>query len=103
MPDIKLSSKLNKATIEALSDWAERMFADQTGEWVAVVTIGHAGRSEVKKTEDDLDYVAPTVTIRIEDAEVVTGAQREAAEGAREEARRARETAGTLLEGAPFE
>lgn len=103
MPEIKLSSKLNKATIDALTDWAERMFADQTGEWTAVITFGHAGRSENKKTADDLDYMAPTVTIRIEDAEVVTGPHREAVEQIRDEVRREREAAGTLLEGVEYQ
>lgn len=99
MPKIKLEARVHKAVAEALAPYAERLFDDQTGEWTAVVTFDHRGRSEDKKTEDDLDFVEHTVKIGVIDAELVFGPHKQAAEAARDAARRERETAGTLLEG----
>lgn len=100
MTDIKFDSKARRAVADALEVWAGRMFENQSGEWTAVVTFGHGARSEEVKTEDDFDYLARSVKLRILDAEIVTGPHKDKAEEARLSARTQRETAGTLLEGA---
>lgn len=100
MPEIKLDAKVRRAVAEALEPWAGQMFTDQTGEWTAVVTLAHGARTEEIKTEDDFDYVATGVKLRILDAEVVTGEHAKTAEQARKGARAQRTTEGTLLEGA---
>lgn len=100
MADIKFDTKARRAVLDALEVWANQLFENQTGEWTAVVTFGHAARTEEVKTEDEFDYLARTVKIRILDAEIVTGPHKDTVEEARLAARTQRETAGTLLEGA---
>lgn len=97
---IKIEPRLRKDVVQALHAHAAEMFADQTGEWTAVITFGHASRLEEVKLEDDADIVERTLKLRILDAEIVTGPHAEQADRARNDARAQRETAGTLLEGA---
>jgi hypothetical protein len=100
MPEIKLDTKVRKAVAEALEVWSRTMFDQQNGEWTAVITFGHAARTEEVKTEDDFEYLAQSVKLRILDAEIVTGPAKDKAEEARMAARTQRTTAGTLLEEA---
>lgn len=100
MTKIKLETKLRTEAIDALQTWANQMFQDQSGEWTAVITFGHAARTEEVKTEDDTDYLERTLKLRVLDVEIVTGPHADQAEKARQAARAQRETAGTLLEGA---
>lgn len=100
MTAIKIEPRLRKDVLEALRAHSGEMFESQSGEWVAVITFGHASRLEEVKTEDDADVVERTLKLRILDAEVVSGPHAEQVERARQDARSQRETAGTLLEGA---
>lgn len=100
MPEIKFDAKVRKAVAEALDVYAQSMFDKQTGEWTAVITFGHQARTEEVKTEDDFEFLATAVKLRVLDAEIVTGPHKEAAEKARQGARYQRETSGTLLDAA---
>lgn len=100
MPQIKFDSKAPRAVANALAPYANSMFDSQTGEWVAVVRLGHAARSETVKTDDDTDYLETAVKLTLLDAEVVTGPFLAAVQEAMDGARRQRETAGTLLDDA---
>lgn len=90
--------KPSKKVAEALSPVAPDMFARPAGTWLAVVELSHAKRSETVETDDDYDFIAREVEVRVSRLEVAgsTGDQ-EAAQALLHKLAEAREMAGTLF------
>lgn len=65
-PDVKIDSKVLTDVAEALEPFAEEMFKQRQGRWMAIVEFGHVERSEPGPDEDK----NPTVKIRVTSIEV---------------------------------
>lgn len=70
MTDIKLDSKILTDVAEALEPFADQMFKQRAGRWMAVVELAHTERTE-PGPEEDKD---PSVKLRIVGIEVAGGA-----------------------------
>lgn len=64
--DVKFDSKVLTDVAEALEPFAEEMFKQRQGRWMAVVEFGHVERTEPGPDEDK----NPTVKIRVTSIEV---------------------------------
>lgn len=64
--DVKFDSKVLTDVAEALEPFAEEMFKQRRGRWMAVVEIGHVERSEPGPDEDK----NPAVKVRVMTIEV---------------------------------
>lgn len=64
--DVKVDSKILADVAEALEPFADDMFKDRHGRWMAVVELAHTERTEPGPEEDK----APAVKIRIVGIEV---------------------------------
>ncbi|MFJ8785001.1 hypothetical protein [Streptomyces sp. NPDC102476] len=64
--DVKFDSKVLTDVAEALEPFAEQMFKQRRGRWMAVVELGHVERSEPGPDEDK----NPAVKIRVTSVEV---------------------------------
>lgn len=100
MTQVKVKGgKPSKKVGEALEPAAPDMFARPSGTWLAVVELSHARRSETVKTDDDYDYVAREVEVRISRLEVAGSTEdQEAAQALLHRLSEAREMAGTLFD-----
>lgn len=64
--DVKFDSKVLTDVAEALEPFAEEMFKQRRGRWMAVVEVSHVERSEPGPDEDK----QPSVKIRVTSVEV---------------------------------
>jgi hypothetical protein len=93
--DIKFDSKVLTDVAEALEPFAEEMFKQRRGRWIAVVELGHVERTEPGPDEDK----NPTVKLRVTSIEVaadeITGGR---LRGVQREMYDRRTSGGTLFE-----
>jgi hypothetical protein len=93
--DIKFDSKVLTDVAEALEPFAEDMFKQRRGRWIAVVELGHVERTEPGPDEDK----NPTVKLRVTSIEVaadeITGGR---LRGVQREMYDRRTSGGTLFE-----
>lgn len=93
--------KPSKKVGEALEGTADEMFARPSGTWLAVVEMSHAKRSETVETDDDYDFIAHEVEVRISRLEIAGSvADQEVAQALLEKLTSARKSAGTLFDPA---
>jgi hypothetical protein len=64
--DVKFDSKVLTDVAEALEPFAEHMFKQRRGRWIAVVELAHVERTEPGPDEDK----QPTVKLRVTGIEV---------------------------------
>lgn len=102
MTSVKVKGgKPSKKVGEALAPVAPDMFARPSGTWLAVVELSHTRRSETVMTDDDYDYVAREVEVRISRLEVAGAVEdQEVAQALLSKLTEAREMAGTLFDPA---
>lgn len=68
--DIKFDSKVLADPAEALEPFADQMFKQRRGRWMAIVELAHVERTEPGPDEDK----NPTVKIRVTQVEVAADA-----------------------------
>ncbi|MDT9688164.1 hypothetical protein Q5762_07310 [Streptomyces sp. P9(2023)] len=68
--DVKIDSKVLTDVAEALEPFAEAMFKQRAGRWMAVVELAHTERTEPGPEEDK----NPSVKVRITSVEVAADA-----------------------------
>lgn len=102
MTQVKVKGgKPSKRNAEALAPVAADMFARPSGTWLAVVELSHHKRSEEVVTDDDMDFIAREVEVRISRLEVAGSVEdQEAAQALLHKLASARESAGTLFDPA---
>lgn len=102
MPEVKLKGgKPARAVREALQPHAADLFAHTRGSWLAVVELSHVKRSEETVTDDDMDYTAREVIVRISALEIAARAEdQEAVQQILHLLKEQRESAGTLFDPA---
>ena len=102
MTTVKIKGgKPSKRNAEALEAFAPDMFARPSGTWLAVVEVSHHKRSEEVVTDDDADFIAHEVEVRISRLEIAGSvADQEVAQALLEKLTSARKSAGTLFDPA---
>lgn len=91
--------KPGRAVREALGPHAPDMFARPSGTWLAVVELSHTKRSEETVTDDDMDYTAREVIVRVSALEIAARTEDQAAvQQILQLLREQREMAGTLFD-----
>lgn len=102
MTSVKVKGgKPSKKVGEALEGIAPDMFARPSGTWLAVVELSHHKRSETVETDDDMDFIAREVEVRISRLEVAGSvADLEAAQALLHKITEQRKAAGTLFDPA---
>ncbi|HEY9367892.1 hypothetical protein [Streptomyces sp.] len=68
--DVKIDSKVLTDVAEALEPFAEQMFKQRQGRWMAVIELSHVERTEPGPEEDK----HPSVKVRITSVEVAADA-----------------------------
>ncbi|MFF8768516.1 hypothetical protein ACF07Q_28710 [Nocardiopsis dassonvillei] len=93
--------KPNRRIREALEPHAADMFARPTGTWLAVIEVSHAKRTEEVVTNDDMDFIARSVEVRLSSLEIAARTEdQEALQTILHMLKEQRETAGTLFDPA---
>ncbi|MFE9642383.1 hypothetical protein ACFYOC_25505 [Nocardiopsis alba] len=102
MTTVKIKGgKPGRGVADALAPVADDMFSRPTGTWLAVVEVSHVKRTEEVVTNDDYDFIARDVEVRISRLEVAGRAEdQEAAQALLDAIQERRETAGTLFDPA---
>lgn len=102
MTTVKIKGgKPSKRNAEALEPVADDMFAHPSGTWLAVVELSHHKRSEEVITDDDYDFIARDVEVRISRLEVAGGVEDQGvAQALLHKLTEQRKAAGTLFDPA---
>ncbi|MEU0492592.1 hypothetical protein ABZ249_25475 [Nocardiopsis sp. NPDC006139] len=102
MTTVKIKGgKPSKKVGEALQGPADEMFSRPSGTWLAVIELSHHKRSETVETDDDYDFIARDVEVRISRLEVVGGTEdQEVIQAFLDKLTNARKSAGTLFDPA---